>query len=241
MPRTLALASGSERPTECQLEPRSSLTTIRPLAAAQMRCGRVASVAIVSTGAPAPPKPALRQVRPPSWLIIARPSITAARMSADPGIATSAVISLICGSSGHDRIGAAAVLACEQPAPAEQIETIVRWPGDQRPRRNRGLRGLGAQPTVPSRRNTPLAAAHIASSPSGEKATANTAPKMRSRASGTQLRPPLCELRIPRSVPASRWDELRGSTAMTSAALRNRPTSAFNQAAPRSRERNTPP
>ena len=27
---------------------------------------------------------------------------------------------------------------------------------------------------------------------------------------------------------------------MTSAALRNRPTSAFNQAAPRSRERNTP-
>jgi len=86
-----------------------------------------------------------------------------------------------------------------------------------------------------------LAAAHVASSPSGEKASANTAPMMTSRASGTQLRPPLCELRIPRSVPTSRWDESRGSTAMTSAALRNRPTSAFNQAAPRSRERNTPP
>ena len=77
--------------------------------------------------------------------------------------------------------------------------------------------------------------------PSGEKASANTAPMMTSRASGTQLRPPLCELRIPRSVPTNRWDESRGSTAMTSAALRNRPTSAFNQAAPRSRERNTPP
>src|SRR3979490_1641249 len=32
----------------------------------------------------------------------------------------------------------------------------------------------------------------------------------------------------------------RGSIAMTSAALRNRPISASNQAAPRSRERNTP-
>jgi len=36
----------------------------------------------------------------------------------------------------------------------------------------------------------------MASSPSGEKASANTAPMMTSRASGTQLRPPLCELRI---------------------------------------------
>jgi hypothetical protein len=100
MPRTLALVSGSERPTECQPEPRSSLNTIRPPAAAQMRCGRLASVAIASIGAPVSPKPALRQVRPPSWLIIGWPSITAARMSADPGIAISAVISLICGSPG---------------------------------------------------------------------------------------------------------------------------------------------
>ena len=93
MPRTLALGSGSERPTGCQPEPRSSLTTIRPPAAAQMRCGRVASAAIMSTGAAAPPKPASCQLCPPSWLIIARPSITAATMPSDPGIAASAVIS----------------------------------------------------------------------------------------------------------------------------------------------------
>jgi hypothetical protein len=100
MPRTLAFGSGNERPTERQPEPRSSLTTMPPRAAAQMRCGRVASVSIVSTGASAPPKPASDQVRPPSRLIIARPSITAARVSADPAITASAVISLVCGSPG---------------------------------------------------------------------------------------------------------------------------------------------
>ena len=129
-------------------------------------------------------------------------------MSADPGDRHQRRHLARLRQSGHDRIGAAAVLAREQPAPAEQIETIVR--SARRPAPAPGSRTSGAsarrQPSW-SRRNTPLAAAHTASSPSGEKASANTAPMMTSRASGTQLRPPLCELRIPRSVPTSRWDE----------------------------------
>src|SRR3984957_4210115 len=100
MPRTVVFASGSKRPTERQPEPRSSLNAILPPAAAQIRCGRVAWVATVSTGAAASPRPAMRQLRAPSGLIIARPSMTAARTSADPGIATSVVISTTGGGPG---------------------------------------------------------------------------------------------------------------------------------------------
>src|SRR5438105_8482676 len=50
--------------------------------------------------------------------------------------------------SGHDRIGAAAVLTREKFPPAEQIETMVRRPSDQRPRRNRGPWDLSTPPTV---------------------------------------------------------------------------------------------
>ena len=106
---------------------------------------------------------------------------------------------------GHGRIGAAAVLAREQPAWAEQIETILR--SARRRPLVPGPRSPGAlarsQPSR-SRRNTPFAAAQTANWPSGEKTSANTAPMMRSRASGAQLRPPLRELRIPRSVPTNR-------------------------------------
>ena len=56
--------------------------------------------AAIAVRAPARPNAGSRQLRPASWLIIARPSITAARLSADPAIATSIVISLDCGRPG---------------------------------------------------------------------------------------------------------------------------------------------
>src|SRR3981189_884480 len=120
MPRTLVLASGSERPTECQPEPRSSLTMIRPPAAAQMRCGRAASVAIVSAGAPGP---ADTGVAPAAPAIVAdhRPAVDHGRQHVGRSRDRHQRRHLAhLRQSGPVRIGAAAVLPRDPPPPAAQ-------------------------------------------------------------------------------------------------------------------------
>ena len=196
MPRTLAFGSGNERPTERQPEPRSSLTTMPPRAAAQMRCGRVASVSIVSTGASAPPKPASDQVRPHRGLsspgrrsqppecrrIPRSPPAPSSRSSAGARARP-----YRCGRRPRSRTAGLGRADRNDPSLARRRPLV---PG---PRKSGAL--ARSQPSR-SRRNTPFAAAQTTNWPSGEKTSANTAPMMRSRASGAQLRPPLRKLRI---------------------------------------------